>query len=179
MASACQGARHPAAIARGEDADVKRLSAADVLRTPISICQVSGTRRRRTAITAGQTPGVRWPSRRSSKWSCFPCELLRAHQGGRDCAQPQGGCARNGAGRRQRLGAPRILRFAITSRRASGPAGQSCAHRSRRRAGLAVAIIQGVLIDQTKNISSFFIRSHHQVAAGRESAPQRLFLVAG
>jgi len=57
--------------------------------------------------------------------------------------------------------------------------GQSCAHRSRRRASLAVAIIQRVLIDQAEDISSFIIRYHHQFAAGCESAPQRLILVAG
>src|SRR5262245_57376029 len=58
-------------------------------------------------------------------------------------------------------------------------AGQPCADGSRRPAGLAVAIIQRVPIDQTEDVSPFVIRSHDQLAAGCESAPQRLFLVAG
>src|SRR5215470_58056 len=57
--------------------------------------------------------------------------------------------------------------------------GQPCAHGSRRTAGLAVAIVEGILIDQTEDVGSFVIGSHHQLAAGRERAPQWLFLVAG
>src|SRR5215813_7037654 len=57
--------------------------------------------------------------------------------------------------------------------------GQPCAHGSRRTAGLAVAIVEGILIDETEDVGSFVIGSHHQLAAGRERAPQRLFLVAG
>src|SRR5262245_31934754 len=57
--------------------------------------------------------------------------------------------------------------------------GQSCAHGSRRPASLAVAIIQGVAIDQTEDVSPFVIRSHDQLGPGRESAPQRLLHVAG
>src|SRR5262245_52217184 len=58
-------------------------------------------------------------------------------------------------------------------------AGQPCAHGSRRPAGLAVAIIQRVPIDQTEDVGSFVIRSHDQLAAGCECAPQRLLHVAG
>src|SRR5262245_30924069 len=57
--------------------------------------------------------------------------------------------------------------------------GQSCAHGSRRPASLAVAIIQGVPIDQTEDVSPFVIRSHDELGAGRESAPERLLHVAG
>jgi len=57
--------------------------------------------------------------------------------------------------------------------------GQPCAHGSRRTAGLAVAIVEGILIDETEDVGSFVIGSHHQLAAGRERAPQWLFLVAG
>ena len=64
-------------------------------------------------------------------------------------------------------------------RRASRPTGQSCAHGSRRSAGLAVAIIQGILIDEIKDIRSFLVRSDHQPGTGCESAPQCLILVAG
>lgn len=54
---------------------------------------------------------------------------------------------------------------------ASGPTGQSCAHGSRRRARLAVAIIQGILIDEIKDVRPFLVGSDHQPGAGRESAP--------
>ena len=63
--------------------------------------------------------------------------------------------------------------------RASRPTGQSCAHGSRRSAGLAVAIIQGILIDEIKDIRSFLVRSDHQPGTGCERAPQCLILVAG
>jgi hypothetical protein len=56
---------------------------------------------------------------------------------------------------------------------------QSSAHRARRSASLAVTIIQGIPIDQSKDIRSFLIRSDHQLAARCESAPQRLIFVAG
>src|SRR5262249_15565131 len=54
-----------------------------------------------------------------------------------------------------------------------------CAHRTRRTAGLAVAIIESVLIDQTEDVGAFLIGSHHQLGAGRERAPERFLLVAG
>src|SRR5262245_1822331 len=57
--------------------------------------------------------------------------------------------------------------------------GQSRTHRARRRAGLAVAIIQRVLIEQREDIRPFVVRSHHQAGAGGEGAPQRLLFVAG
>src|SRR5712691_8477847 len=61
----------------------------------------------------------------------------------------------------------------------SRPTGQPCAYGSRRTASLAVAIVEGILIDQTENVGSFVIGSHHQLSAGRERPPQRFFLVAG
>src|SRR5262249_30891861 len=66
-----------------------------------------------------------------------------------------------------------------TRRRGSTLAGQACTHGSRGSAGLGVAVIQRVPIDQTEDVISFVVRSHHQLAAGRERAPQRLLDVAG
>src|SRR5213078_2039569 len=56
--------------------------------------------------------------------------------------------------------------------------GKPGAHRACRRAALAVTIIEGVLVDETENIKSFLVRSHHELTVRRESAPEWLILVA-
>src|SRR5262249_38134566 len=53
------------------------------------------------------------------------------------------------------------------------------AHRAWRRAGLAVTIVQGVLVDELENVGPFVVGSHHQPAARGEGAPQWLLLVSG
>src|SRR5262249_6338474 len=52
-------------------------------------------------------------------------------------------------------------------------------YRARRRAGLAVTIVQGVRIDETERVSPLIVRSHHELTVRRESAPERLILIAG
>src|SRR5262249_22820128 len=65
------------------------------------------------------------------------------------------------------------------SKRFSTLAGQSCAHGSRGGASLAVAIVEGILIDQTEDVGSFVIRSHRQLAPRPGSAPPPPLLRAG
>src|ERR1700720_2436484 len=61
----------------------------------------------------------------------------------------------------------------------SGLPGQPGTHGARRRPGLAVTIVQRVLVDETENVSPFLVRSHHELTVRRESAPQLLILIAG
>src|SRR5262245_56005042 len=56
---------------------------------------------------------------------------------------------------------------------------QPCTHRARRGAGLAVAIVERVAVDQAEDVGAFLVRAHDQAAARREGAPERLLLVAG
>jgi hypothetical protein len=57
--------------------------------------------------------------------------------------------------------------------------GKPRAHSARRTAGLGVTIVEGVLVDETENVRPFIVRAHHELTARRESAPQRLILIAG
>src|SRR6266508_4183847 len=57
--------------------------------------------------------------------------------------------------------------------------GKPRAHSARRTAGLGVTIVEGVLVDETENVRPFIVRAHHELTARRESAPERLILIAG
>src|SRR6478672_7303799 len=57
--------------------------------------------------------------------------------------------------------------------------GEPGAHGARRRSGLAITIIQGVLVDEAEDVSPFLVRSHHELTVRRESAPELLILIAG
>ena len=57
--------------------------------------------------------------------------------------------------------------------------GEPGTHGAGRRTGLAVAIIEGVLVDEAEDVSAFLVRSHHELTVRRESAPELLVLIAG
>src|SRR5215472_10814477 len=57
--------------------------------------------------------------------------------------------------------------------------GEPGTHGAWRRTGLAVAIIEGVLVDEAEDVSAFLVRSHHELTVRRESAPELLVLIAG
>src|SRR5712691_8289713 len=52
-------------------------------------------------------------------------------------------------------------------------------NRARRSARLAIAIVEGIPVDETEDVGPFVVRSHHQMTARRERAPKWLVLVAG
>src|SRR5215471_2678690 len=49
--------------------------------------------------------------------------------------------------------------------------GEPGTHGAWRRTGLAVAIIEGVLVDEAEDVSAFLVRSHHELTV-RAKAPQ-------
>src|SRR5262249_39010009 len=64
-------------------------------------------------------------------------------------------------------------------KRKSALPGEPRTHGAWRRAGLAVTIIEGVLVDEAEDVSPFLVRSHHELTVRRESAPELLVLIAG
>src|SRR5262252_664563 len=57
--------------------------------------------------------------------------------------------------------------------------GEPGTHGAWRRTGLAVTIIEGVLVDEAEDVSAFLVRSHHELTVRSESAPELLVLIAG
>src|ERR1700751_1279411 len=70
------------------------------------------------------------------------------------------------------------LAAATTTKKSALP-GEPGAHGARRRSGLAITIIQSVLVDEAEDVSPFLVRSHHELTVRRESAPELLILIAG
>src|SRR5882672_10414488 len=62
--------------------------------------------------------------------------------------------------------------------RRSGLTGEPRANGARSRAGLAVAIVERALVDETEDVGPFRVGSHHEMTARREGAPQLLILIA-
>src|SRR5262249_10276119 len=74
-------------------------------------------------------------------------------------------------------GADRRGERRLTRHRKSALPGKPGAYSARRRACLAVTIVQRVRVDETENVSPFLVRSHHQLGARRKRAPERLILI--
>ena len=64
-------------------------------------------------------------------------------------------------------------------KRKSALPGEPGTHGAWRRTGLAVTIIEGILVDEAEDVSAFLVRSHHELTVRRESAPELLVLIAG
>src|SRR4029453_6102081 len=75
--------------------------------------------------------------------------------------------------------APGARAFLRRKKTDSALPGKPRAHSARRTAGLGVTIVEGVLVDETENVRPFIVRAHHELTARRESAPERLILIAG
>src|SRR6516225_8769950 len=68
---------------------------------------------------------------------------------------------------------PRLRRNSAISRLPNEPG----TNRTRRRAGLAVTIVQGIRVHEPEDVGPLVVRSHHELAVWRESAPQRFLLI--